>query len=107
MILVLGYEDLRSPVYVGTLFLDETFSMQDETEHMYVIPCCRKLNLTITVYPLSMMKWQFYAAQGMKKNWSVHSVNKTPSPRSTYRFTQPYSLYSKLLRGQVTFRICT
>ena len=27
------------------------------------------LNISLTFYPLSLLKWQMYAAQGMKSKW--------------------------------------
>lgn len=30
---------------------------------------CRELNLTVTYSPISLFKWQMYAAQGMRNKW--------------------------------------
>jgi len=36
---------------------------------IFVLIFCRKLNLTVTYSPISLLRWQMYAAQNMRSKW--------------------------------------
>ncbi|XP_067943747.1 putative lipid scramblase CLPTM1 [Watersipora subatra] len=53
--------------YYPPLYFNDYWNLQ--SDYMPINDTTPVLNFTLTIYPLSMMKWQFYAAQGMRNQW--------------------------------------
>ncbi|XP_071962542.1 putative lipid scramblase CLPTM1 [Antedon mediterranea] len=55
--------------YYPVVYINDYWNMM--SDYQPINETTPKLTLSLTFYPLSLMKWQFYAAQGMKSQWSM------------------------------------
>merc|ERR1712226_663038 len=54
--------------YYPILYLNDYWNLN--SDYQPINETCKTLNLTLTYYPLSLFKWQMYAAQSMRNKWS-------------------------------------
>ncbi|XP_033115819.1 cleft lip and palate transmembrane protein 1 homolog [Anneissia japonica] len=55
--------------YYPVIYINDYWNMM--SDYQPINETTPKLTLVVTFYPLSLLKWQFYAAQGMKSQWSM------------------------------------